>query len=94
MRSDWVIAQLMRQHRLDNSFSPDFHGSGTFERHVTRYDCPKYRAIGKLRAGESPRVVAPLGSPVPLGASGDEKPPSITVTGDPAGSMPSDTHLF
>ena len=30
----------------------------------------------------------------PLGASGDEKPPSITVTGDPAGSMPADTHLF
>ena len=24
-----------------------------------------------------------LGLPVPLGASGDEKPPSITVTGDP-----------
>ena len=35
-----------------------------------------------------------LGPPVPLGASGDEKPPSITVTGDPAGSMPADTHLF
>ena len=35
-----------------------------------------------------------LGYPVPLGASGDEKPPSITVTGDPAGSMPSDTHLY
>ena len=32
--------------------------------------------------------------PVPLGASGDEKPPYITVTGDPAGSMPTDTHLF
>ena len=25
-----------------------------------------------------------LGPPVPLGASGDETPPSITVTGDPA----------
>ena len=35
-----------------------------------------------------------LGPPVPQGASGDEKPPSITVTGDPAGSMPADTHLF
>ena len=35
-----------------------------------------------------------LGPPVPLGASGDEKPPSITVTGDPAGPMPADTHLF
>ena len=32
--------------------------------------------------------------PVPLGASGDEKSPSLTVTGDPAGSMPADTHLF
>ena len=32
--------------------------------------------------------------PVPLGASGDEKSPSFTVTGDPAGSMPADTHLF
>ena len=35
-----------------------------------------------------------LGPPVPLGASGDEKPPSITVTGDPVGSMPANTHLF
>ena len=35
-----------------------------------------------------------LGPPVPLRASGDEKPPSITVTGDPSGSMPADTHLF
>ena len=26
-----------------------------------------------------------LGPPVPLGASGDEKPPPITVSGDPAG---------
>ena len=38
-----VIAQLVRQNRLDNrtscnSFSPDFHMSGTFERHVTLYD--------------------------------------------------------
>ena len=32
--------------------------------------------------------------PVPLGASGNEKSPSITVAGDPAGSMPTDTHLF
>ena len=36
---------------------------------------------------------------VPLGASGDgtsgdEKPLHITVTGDPAGSMPANTHLF
>ena len=35
-----------------------------------------------------------LGPPVPLGASGDQEPPSITVTGDPAGSMPADSHLF
>ena len=35
-----------------------------------------------------------LGLPVPLGASGDEKSPSITVTGDPAGPMPADTHLL
>ena len=35
-----------------------------------------------------------LGPPVPLGASGDEKSPSLTVTDDPAGSMPADTHLF
>ena len=35
-----------------------------------------------------------LGLPVPPGASGDEKPPSIMVTGDPTGSMPADTHLF
>ena len=34
-----------------------------------------------------------LGPPVPLGASGDEKPPSITVTGDPAGSMPPATPI-
>ena len=34
-----------------------------------------------------------LGQPVPLGASGDEKSP-VSVTGDPAGSMPADTHLF
>ena len=42
LRSDWVIAQLVRQNRLEsrtsyNSFSPDFHMSGTFERHVTLY---------------------------------------------------------
>ena len=30
----------------------------------------------------------------PLGPSGDEKSPSLTVTGDPAGPMPADTHLF
>ena len=64
MRSDWVIAQLVRQNRLENrtnsnSFSPDFHVSGTFERHVTRYDLPMYSAIGWLRAGESYRVAAP-----------------------------------
>ena len=35
-----------------------------------------------------------LGPPVPLGASGDEKSPSLTVTGDPAGSMAADNHLF
>ena len=35
-----------------------------------------------------------LGPPVPLGASGDERPQSITVTGDPSGFMPADTHLF
>ena len=35
-----------------------------------------------------------LGQPVPLGTSGDEKSPSLTVTGDPAGSMPANTHLF
>ena len=32
--------------------------------------------------------------PVPPGASGDEMSPSLTVTGDPAGSTPADTHLF
>ncbi len=62
---DWVIAQLVRQNRLENrtsckSCSPDFHVSGTFERHVTRYDWSMYRAIGRLRAGESYRVAAPL----------------------------------
>ena len=35
-----------------------------------------------------------LGPLVPLGASGDEKSPSIMVTGDPAGSMPANSHLF
>ena len=65
LRSDWVIAQLVQQHRLDNrtscnSISPDFQVSGTFERHVTRYDWPMYRAIGKLRAGKSHHVAAPL----------------------------------
>ena len=30
----------------------------------------------------------------PLGASGDEKSPSVSVTVDPAGSIPADTHLF
>ena len=34
--------------------------SGTFERHATRYDWPMYRAIGRLRAGESYRVAALL----------------------------------
>ena len=65
LRTDWVVAELVRQNRLKNrtncnSFSPDFHVSGTFERHVTRYDWPMYRAIGRLRAGESYRVAAPL----------------------------------
>ncbi len=45
LRSDWVLAQLVRQNRLEsrtscNSFSPDFHVSGTFERHATRCDWP------------------------------------------------------
>ena len=31
---------------------------------------------------------------VSLEASGDEKSPSVTVTGNPACSMPADTHLF
>ena len=31
---------------------------------------------------------------LPLGASGDEKAPSVSVTGDPAGSIPADTQLF
>ena len=35
-----------------------------------------------------------LGPHVPLGASGNEKSRSLTVTGDPASSMPADTHLF
>ena len=35
-----------------------------------------------------------LGPPVPLGASGDEKSPSPTVTDDPVGSMPGNTDLF
>ena len=34
--------------------------SGTFERHVTRYDWPMYRAIGRLRAGESYRGMVVL----------------------------------
>ena len=64
LRSDWVIAQLVRQNRLENrtscnAFSPDFHVSGTFERHVTFYDWLLYRAIGRLRTGESYRVAAP-----------------------------------
>ena len=55
----------MQQNRLENrtscnAFSRDFQVSGTFERHVTRYDWPMYRAIGRLRAGESYRVAAPL----------------------------------
>ena len=65
LRSDCVIAQLVRQTRLENrtscnSFSPDLHVSGTFERHVTLYDWLVYRAIGKLRTGESHRVAGPL----------------------------------
>ena len=34
------------------------------------------------------------GPSVRLEASGDEKSPSLTVTGDPAASMPANTHLF
>ena len=40
------------------------------------------------------RAYLDLGPPVPLGASGDEKSPSLTVTGDPVGSMPAVTHVF
>ena len=43
---------------------------------------------------EGAEGVSYFGPSVLLGASGDEKPPSITVTGDPASSMPADTHLF
>ena len=35
-----------------------------------------------------------LDLPVPLRALGDEKSPTFMVTGDPAGSMPANTHLF
>ena len=35
-----------------------------------------------------------LGPPVPLGASGDEKSPSLTVTVESAGSMLANNHLF
>ena len=35
-----------------------------------------------------------LGPPVPFGALGNEKSPSVSVTGDPAGPMPADTYLF
>ena len=35
-----------------------------------------------------------VGPPVPLGASGDEKSTSHAVTGDPAGSVPANTHFF
>ena len=59
--------------RAVNSFSPDFQVSGTCERHVTRYDLPMYRAIGRLRADESYRVAAPLerwtGDRIGLGSS-------------------------
>ena len=66
LRSDWVIAQLVRKNLLENrtgcnSFSPDVHVFGTFERHVTLYDWSMYRAIGRLRTDESYRVAAPLG---------------------------------
>ena len=40
--------------------SAKYYASGTFERHVTRYDWPMYREIGRIRAGESYRVAAPL----------------------------------
>ena len=36
----------------------------------------------------------PIVTPVTLGASGDDKYLSFTVTGDHVGSMPSATHLF
>ena len=36
------------------------------------------------------RCACPLG----LGASGDKKSPSVSITGDHAGYMPADTHLF
>ena len=39
-------------------------------------------------------IISLLAQPVLLGASGDEKSPSLVVTGDPAGSKPADTHLF
>ena len=56
LRSDWVLAQLVRQNRPEhrtscNSFSPDIHVSGTLKRHATRCDWPMNRAIGSLRAG-------------------------------------------
>ena len=35
-----------------------------------------------------------LVAPVPLGAPDDGKAPSFMVIGDPAGSMPANTHLF
>ena len=56
-------------------------------------------AAAKLMADTWPPQIArvntalDLGQPVPLGASGDEKSP-VSVTGDSAGSMPADTHLF
>ena len=64
LRTEWVIAQQVRKNRLDNrtscnSLSPDFHVSGTFQRHVTLYDRPVYRAFGWLHTGESYRVAAP-----------------------------------
>ena len=39
-------------------------------------------------------IISLRAQPVLLGASGDEKSPSLVVTGDPAGSKPADTHLF
>ena len=52
------------------------------------------RIISNASVCQKTMTYLDLGPPVPLGASGDEKSPSLTVTGDPAGSMPADTHLY
>ena len=48
LRSDWVIAQLVRQNRLENrtscnSFLPDFHVSGTRRVRDIRATCHTLR---------------------------------------------------